>query len=340
MLSRQLLRVLVMVTILLGGGTLGYMLLEGWSVDDALFMTVITLSTVGYGEVQPLTQQGEMFTIFLIFGGVGVLAYSFSTVMDYIVAGELQGFLRRRRLAKELAKMEDHYIVCGYGRVGRQVVEELQANDIKMVVIDLDRSLGVELEQAGIPFITGDPSNDDILQLAGIDRARGLCSCLPHDATNVFVVLSARRTNPALLILSRCNMPENVEKLRIAGANHVINPYVITGRRMATHVLYPSVVEFLDIVVRRGDLELRLQEIRVAPDSELAGRSLGDAHVRMRTGVNVLAIRREGRTLNTNPGGDFVLQPNDELVCLGTAGQLIRLAQVAKDQRRQMRVAS
>jgi voltage-gated potassium channel len=337
---RQLRVVLVLVMILIVIGALGYMWLEGWGLHDALFMTVITLSTVGYGEVRPLTQAGEVFTMLLIFGGVGVLAYSFSTVTDYIVAGELQGYLRRRRTARKMARMQDHYVVCGYGRVGRQVVEELHANEIRLVVVDIDRTLGTELEQLGIPFIVGDPTDDDVLELAGIKRAAGLCSCLPNDATNVFVVLSARQTNAGLLILSRCNQPENQEKVRIAGADKVINPYVTTGRQMATQLLYPSVMEFLDVVIRRGDLELRLQEIVVGPNSGLAGRSLAEANVRTETGVNVLAVRRNKRTLDTNPGGDFIIERGDELVCLGTPEQLSSMARLADDGRRRLQLAS
>jgi len=337
---RQLRVVLLLVTVLISIGMVGYMALEGWGLHDALFMTVITLSTVGYGEVRPLTRPGEIFTIILIFGGVGVLAYSFSTVTDYIVAGELQGYLRQRRTTRKMAKMQDHYIVCGYGRVGRQVVEELHANAIRLVVIDVDRALGHELERMGIPFIAGDPTEDNMLMLAGIERAAGVCSCLPNDATNVFVVLSARKINASLLILSRCNQPENQDKLRIAGADKVINPYVTTGRQMATQLLYPSVVEFLDIVIRRGDLELRLQEIVVGAASQLAGRSLADAHIRAQTGVNVLAVRRHKRTMETNPNGDFVIQHADELVCLGTPEQLSKMAVLADDGRRRLQLAS
>lgn len=330
----------MLLAILLAGGTFGYMTLEGWDLHDALYMTVITLSTVGYGEVRPLTQPGEAFTMLMIFGGVGVLAYALSTSMDYIVAGELQGVLRRQRLTRKMAKMEDHYIVCGYGRVGRQVVDELSANAIKLVVVDIDRSLSPAVEAMGIPFIVGDPTNDDILQLAGIDRARGLCSCLPTDATNVFVVLSARQRNSNLTIIARCNQPENQEKLRIAGADTVINPYVITGRQMATQFLHPTVMEFLDVVIRRGDLELRLQEIRIANGSPLVTQTLADSHVRQRTGVTILAVRRSGQTLKTNPDGGFVLEEGDELVCLGTQSQLRQLADLARDRREGLRVAS
>lgn len=338
-LLRRLRVVLVLVMILIASGTTGYMLLEGWSLHDALYMTVITLSTVGYGEVRPLTPPGELFTILMIFGGVGVLAYSFSTVTDYIVAGELQGYLRRRRTERTITRMQEHTIICGYGRVGRQVVEELHANAVQMVVIDHDRGLAAELEPLGIPFIPGDASNDPVLVQAGLERAGGLCVCLPSDATNVFVVLSARQKRPDLFILARCNQPENQEKLRIAGANKVINPYVTTGRQMATQLLAPGVMEFLDVVVRRGDLELRLQEIVVGADSPLVARTLGEAHVRTQTGVNVLAVRRHKRTFDANPGGDFQVAAGDALICLGTLEQLNRMADLAADRRQRLRLA-
>ena len=339
LMPRQLRVVLFLLTTLLVGGTVGYMLTERWSVHDSLFMTVITLSTVGYGEVRPLTRSGEMFTMLLILGGVGVLAYSFSTTLDYIVAGELQGFLRRQRLERRIAKMQDHYIVCGYGRVGRQVVDELHANEINMVVIDSDPGVGSELDALGTLFINGDSSDDEVLAQAGLDRARGLCTCLPSDATNVFVVLSARRDHPNLFIISRCNQPENQDKLRIAGADQVINPYVITGRRMATQLLYPSVADFLDVFIRRGELELRIQEIVIGAESSMATKTLAECHVRSETGVNVLAIRRNQQTLNTNPGGELVLMVGDELVCLGTPEQLSLLAGRAGDHRRRLRMA-
>ncbi len=339
-LLRRLRMVLILLAILIAFGTGGYMTLEQWSVHDALYMTVITLSTVGYGEVRPLTQAGELFTMLMIFGGVGVLAYSFSTVTDYIVAGELQGYLRRRRTERKIAHMQEHTIICGYGRVGRQVVEELHANEVRLVVIDVDLALAAELEPMGILFVAGDASDDHVLESAGLSRAAGLCSCLPNDATNVFVVLSARQKRPDVFILSRCNQPENQDKLRIAGADKVINPYVTTGRQMATQLLYPSVMDFLDVVIRRDDLELRLQEIIVGESSSLVHNTLGDAHVRSQTGVNVLAVRRDKRTFDTNPGGDFVVEAGDALVCLGTPEQLNVMAEFAADGRRRLQVAS
>ncbi len=337
-LTDRLRFVLVMVVVLLSGGTIGYMVIEGWGWHDAFFMTVITLSTVGYGEVRPLTQVGESFTILLILLGVGGVAYTFSTLADYIVAGELNGFLRRQRMMRDIGKLRNHYIICGYGRVGQQVAQGLRANKYDVVVIDASDERVAEFDDIGIHYIIGDATSDPVLQQAGIEHASGLCTCLPNDATNVFVVLSARTFNEKLFIISRGNLPESERKLRIAGANQVINPYTITGHRMAAQLLHPSVVEFLDVIMRAGDLELRIEEIHIGQESTMNGKSLAECNVRSDTGVNVLAIRRHDGRLYTHLPADFTLHVNDTLIGLGTQPQLSRLALRAVDQRHALRM--
>lgn len=332
-LDSRLLFVIGMFVILLISGTVGYMLIEDWGWHDAFFMTVITLSTVGYGEVRPLTQMGEGFTILLILLGVGGVAYTFSTLADYIVAGELNGFLRRQRMMRDISKLRNHYIICGYGRVGQQVAQGLRANRYDVVVIDAVTDHVAEFEEQGIYYVIGDAASDPVLQQAGIEHASGLCTCLPSDATNVFVVLSARTFNPKLFIISRSNLPESERKLRIAGANQVINPYTITGHRMAAQLLHPSVVEFLDVIMRAGELELRIEEITVGETSTMKERSLADCNVRGDTGVNVLAIRRYDGQLYTHLPANFTLNIGDTLIGLGTQPQLALLAQRAADQR-------
>jgi voltage-gated potassium channel len=335
--DNRLLFVLGLVTALLLSGTIGYMVLEGWGWHDAFFMTVITLSTVGYGEVRPLTPLGESFTIVLILLGVGAVAYTFSTLADYIVAGELNGFLRRQRMMRNIGKLRNHYIICGYGRVGQQVVQGLRANNYDVVVIDAADENMTGLADNGVHYIVGDATSDPVLQQAGIEHASGLCTCLPNDATNVFVVLSARTFNPDLFIISRGNLPESERKLRIAGANQVINPYTITGHRMAAQLLHPSVVEFLDVIMRAGELELRIEEIKIGAASRMNGKSLAECNVRGDTGVNVLAIRRYDGRLYTHLPADFTLHVDDILIGLGTQPQLTRLAQRAADQRHVLR---
>ncbi|HRW04843.1 MAG TPA: NAD-binding protein [Caldilineaceae bacterium] len=334
----RLLFVVGMFVVLLLSGTIGYMWIEDWGLHDAFFMTVITLSTVGYGEVRPLTQLGEGFTIVLILLGVGGVAYTFSTLADYIVAGELNGFLRRQRMMRDISKLRRHYIICGYGRVGQQVAQGLRANKYDVVVIDAVEDHVAEFEAQGIFYVIGDAASDPVLQQAGIEHASGLCTCLPSDATNVFVVLSARTFNPELFIISRSNLPESERKLRIAGANQVINPYTITGHRMAAQLLHPSVVEFLDVIMRAGELELRIEEIKVGEKSTMNGRSLADCNVRGDTGVNVLAIRRHNGQLYTHLPAAFVLNTGDTLIGLGTQPQLSLLAQRAADERHALHV--
>jgi len=338
-LNNRLLFVLGLVVALLLGGTIGYILIEGWGWHDAFFMTVITLSTVGYGEVRPLTSWGESFTVILILLGVGGVAYTFSTLADYVVAGELNGFLRRQRMMRDISQLRNHYIICGYGRVGRQVVQGLRANQYDVVVIDASEERMAEFEEEGLHYIIGDAASDPVLEQAGIKHASGLCTCLPNDATNVFVVLSARTFNANLFIISRGNLPESERKLRIAGANQVINPYTITGHRMAAQLLHPSVVEFLDVVMRAGDLELRIEEIKIGIGSSMNGRSLMECNVRGDTGVNVLAIRRHDGRLYTHLPADFTLHVDDTLIGLGTHPQLSQLATLAGDERHALRTA-
>lgn len=329
----------MMVSGLLVVGTVGYKLLEGWSWHDALFMTVITLSTVGYGEVRPLSGVGELFTVGLILLGVGGVAYTFSTLADYFIAGELNGILRRQRMVRTISRLRNHYVICGYGRVGQQVVQGLRANQYDVVVIDSTTDHVPEFEREGIHYVIGDAASDPVLQQAGIEHASGLCTCLPNDATNVFVVLSARTFNPDLFIISRSNQPESERKLRIAGANQVINPYLITGHRMAAQLLHPSVVEFLDVIMRSGELELRIEEIKIGPASTMNGRTLAECHVRSKTGVNVLAVRRHDGKLFTYLPAEFTLETGDALVGLGTQPQLSLLAQQAADERHALRTA-
>ena len=225
--------------------------------------------------------------------------------------------------------MEGHYIICGYGRVGQSVVDGLLANRFDIVVIDGSADRIDDLEHLGVKYVIGDATDDSVLTQAGIERASGLCMCLPSDADNVFTILSARTLNPKIYIVSRCNAVESERKLRMAGANQVINPYRITGSRMAAQLLHPGAVEFLDVVMRQGELELRIEEIEIASDSSLNGQSLGEAHVRANTGVNVLGVRRADGSLYTILRAEFELHQGDGLIGLGTVDQLAALSDLA-----------
>lgn len=336
-LSRRLLVVIGLFAGLMLAGTVGYVLIEEWSWPDALFMTVITLSTVGFGEVRPLSTGGEIFTIGLIVLGVGGAAYTFSTVADYIVAGELRGVLRRQRMQKKINQLTGHYIVCGYGRVGKRVALDLKDNGAEVVLVELDAESTLSMDKHGFPHVIGDASDDVILRQAGIERAKGFCSCLPSDAENVFAVLTARTLNKSLTIIARADKVNSERKLLVAGADHVISPHSIGGHRMASQLLHPNVMEFLDVVMRQGNLELWIEEVVVHHGSDLEDHTLAEGRIRTRTGANVLAVRRPDGTTFTDPGGSFTVQYQDCFIALGTPEQLTSLADLANDSRNRLR---
>lgn len=318
---RRLVRVLLMLAAALVLGTAGYMLIEGWRLLDAVYMTVITLSTVGFTEVHPLSEAGHLFTIALITTGVSTTAYAVGTIGEYFIGGRLSGSLRRRRMQHEIDRLKGHYIVCGYGRVGRQVVDELGARDLRTVVVEPSDEAFPE-DTAGPLRIRGDATDDRSLRAAGIDRAEGLVAAAGDDATNIVVTLSARALNPGLLIVSRAIDAEAEDKLRRAGASHVVSPYRIGGEHIVTQLLHPRIIDFLDLVMHRGDLELWLEEITVAPDGPAHGRTLAETAIWGPAGVRVLAVGREGGDMITGPRGDLRLTPGDVLIALGTLDQL------------------
>jgi voltage-gated potassium channel len=328
---RRLLRVLLLLTALLVAGTGGYMVLEGWRLLDAAYMTVITLSTVGFNEVHPLSDAGHLFTIGLIITGVSTAAYAAGTIGEYVIGGRFGGTLRRQRMQHAIDRLEGHYIVCGYGRVGRQVVDELQARDQRTVVVEPSDEAHLP-EAEGPPCIRGDATDDRALRQAGIERAAGLVAVAGDDATNIVVTLSARALNPDLLIVARVIQAEAEDKLRRAGASHVISPYRIGGQRIVTQLLHPRITDFLDIVVHRGSLELWLEEITVAADGAANGRRLGETAIWGADGVKVLAVGRQSGELVTSPRQDLRLESGDVLIALGTLEQLEAARQVAGDR--------
>ncbi len=321
-----LLLLLVVVTI----GCLGYMIIEGWGFNDALFMTMITVSTVGYSTVHELSVHGQRFTIVLMLLGVGMLAYTVTILAEYVVAGELRTYLRRRHMQAEISALHNHFIVCGFGRIGRQVVETLLDEEVPLIVIERNEELLRFLEENQIPHVTGDATLDDTLQRAGIARAQGLCACLAKDADNLFIVLAAHMLAPGLSIIARANETENEAKFRVAGANAIINPYSLAGHRMASQLLQPDTVQFVEDAMRRGGLNLRIREVEVAEGSSLADRSLTELALRNRTGSSVLALRRASGELLTNPDESVCLAAGDVLICLGTEEQVAALVQIAQ----------
>ncbi len=332
-LTRRLERVLAVAILLIIVSVVGYMWIEGYPLLDALYMTVITLSTVGFGEVRPLSPLGRAFTILIILVGVGTGAYLFGTIVEYLVAGELMETWRQRRIMRALEALQEHYIVCGYGRVGEQVVTELLSLGLPCVVIDQDRTAVERCERRGLPFVEGDATEDEVLRQAGIERARGLVAVLDTDADNVFVVLSARSLNQELMIVARATTEDAERKLLKAGADRVVSPYAMAGYRIVSLLVRPHVVGFLDTAMRSQNLELWLEEIVVSPQSPLIGQTLAEADIRVHTGANVLAIIRgpDHHVVDWSP--ELRLEANDVLIVLGKQEQLEALAELARSPR-------
>ena len=328
---RSFLRIGGLVLLILTLGTLGYRWLEGYSWVDALYMTVITLSTVGFGEVYPLSQIGRVFTIGLIVLGVGTAAYLFTTLTDYIVSGELEGTLERRRRMARLRQLHQHYLIGGFSLVGEQVASELASLNLPFVVLEKDPERLARARRCGYLTVEGDPTEDEVLEEARIQQARGLVAVLDTDADNLFLVLSARTLNPRLFIVAQAVSEATEKKLYKAGADRVVSPYAMAGHRITSVLVRPYVVSFLDAALRSETLELWLEEVRVAEDSDLVGKSLAEADIRARTGANVLAIARGGEQIDWSP--TVRIQPNDVLIVLGRRDQILKIARLARDER-------
>lgn len=310
-------------------GAFGYAYIEGWSFLDALYMSVITVTTVGLTEVKELDAAGRMFTIVLVLGGVAVFSYAITTLANYLIAGELQGMLGRKRMQKQIDQLEQHYIVCGCGRMGLQVAREFRREKKPLVILDLDQAK-VDLAIAdGYLAYVGDAGDDDMLRMTGVERAKGLVTAMDSDATNLMVVLSARALNQDLFIVSRMNVESSESKLIRAGANRVLTPYGIGGRRMAQLAVRPNVVEFLEVVTHDEELELWLEDFTVAIDAHIAGCALGASNVREKTGANILALRQRTGKLMVAPTEETVLQAGDIIVALGTREQLEKLRRMS-----------
>jgi voltage-gated potassium channel len=304
-------------------GTLGYLLLEGWSLTDAIYMTVTTLATVGYGEVRPLDPSGKLFTISLIVLGVVALAASIDAVAGALVSGELQAAIRRRRMRKRLDSLQDHYVVCAYGRVGRAAVAELRAEGVPVLVVEPKPELAELLEEHGVPHLPADPTEETALHQAGIQRARGLLCAMDSDAANVFITLTARALNPALTIVARASNPASVDKLLRAGANHVVSPYDVSGRHMGVLALHPAIVDFLDMAKLAPGV--RLEEIEVRTGSPLAGKGVGETRARY-PDAQILALKRSGVAQIAVPDHDTVLGAGDLVLVLGPEQTLKTMA--------------
>ncbi|MEW5746987.1 MAG: potassium channel protein [Nitrospirota bacterium] len=326
-LRRRLIFALMLIVLIIAFGTAGYMGIEGWDFLDALYMTIITLTTVGYREIHALSPQGIAFTIMLIIGGVGTVLYALSTGAKIVLEGELQELFGRRRVEKRIKELKDHYIVCGFGRMGRIICRELKEKKVRFIVVEKQHDIAQESDD--LLIIEGDATQDDTLRDAGIERARGLISVLPTDAENLFVVLSARGMNPGLLIVARAGEEGSEQKLLRAGANRVISPYHIGGLRIAHTVLKPAVVDFIEFATKSGNIDLQMEEITIKEGSRLVGLSLDECGIGRELGIIIVGIRRASGEMKFNPTFRTTIKAGDTLIALGEISKLGTLEEMA-----------
>jgi len=307
-------------------GTLWYALVEGWSWSDAAYMTVITLATVGYGEIHPMGDRGRLFTIALIFMGVIGIGYIVNRLTEALIEGYFQEGIKRRQFHRLLDSLNSHYILCGFGRTGRQIALEFEAEGISFVVIDSDPDSIKEAQDLNCVVVQGDATLDEILLTAKIEQAVCLVAALPSDAENLYTVLSAKTLNPHIRAIARASSEEAIQKLQRGGADAVVSPYITGGRRMATAALRPEVMHFVDGMITGKNRSFYMEEFLIDPQiCPFVGQSLRETNLRSQTGALVLAIRRYDGTLLGGPTGDTLLQAGDLLICMGTTSQLRRL---------------
>ena len=319
----------VLLSLMVLAGTAGYMIIEGWSAWDAFYMTIISLTTVGYREVHPLSRMGEAFTTVLLVGGVGTVLYSFTLLGARVIEGTLHNPWERRRVLHMLEQLENHFIVCGYGRIGAIVVDDFERQHVPYVVIERDPTRLQILRETGRLVVEGDASSEEVLTKAGVGRARGLIAAVSTDAENVYAILSARLMQPSLYIIGRAESDESARKLQKAGADRVISPYQIGGLHMAQLALRPAVVEFVQLATSSEFMDLSMEQVEVRADGPLAGQTIVGANLRQGFGVIVVGIRRASGRMEFNPASDARMDAGDSLVLLGTTEQLGQLARHA-----------
>ena len=331
-LPKRLVVTLGLAVGLLGIGTLGYRWIEGehWSHFDGFYMTAITLTTIGYGETHPLSDRGRAFTVLLAYSGIFTLAYFASELVRAVVTGEMRASVGRQWVDDQLANLSGHTIVCGYGRMGRIVCDQLERQQKRFAVVDTEPDLLKELPfKYGLP-IHGDASSDDLLRKAGIERARALITVVGSDSANLYITLTARLLAPKLLIVARAEEEEAEAKLRKVGANKVISPYLAGGHRAVQAVYRPTVLQFMEMAARPEFLDLMIEEVRIASDSTLVGKTLSASRLHQDLGVLVVGIKQPEGELLYNPHGEVIIEANTIVLALGQQQQLERLENLAK----------
>jgi voltage-gated potassium channel len=320
-------------------GTAGFHLIEGWSLADSLYMTVMTVTTVGYGPPLPLSPAGRDFAIFFMIVGVGTVGYLLSTAVQALVQTEIVAAYGQRRRHREMSKLKDHYIICGAGRVGSRIVREIQRAGIAFVAIENDAQKAAALDLADAQLLVGDATLEETLREAGVERARGLVACLPDDAENLYVVLTARDLNRDMHIVARAVEEQAEPKLIRAGASRVVAPTIIGSHRMAQALMQPAVADFMDSIAAEN-LDLAFEQVEVSAASPLAGHKLKSLPIRSELDIVVAAIRRRGGEMVFNPSADSRIEVGDMLIAIGRASSLAELVTLARGATGESKVQS
>lgn len=326
--GRKLLFSILLVLALTGIGTLGFMVLEGWNLIDSFYMTVTTLTTVGFGEVHELDTKGKLYTIILIVTGIGFFLYVIRSFVDFLIEGRIMVILGRKRLNKKIGSLKNHYIICGYGRIGRVLCRHLRNRIDQLVVIDNRPDFETIKREPGVIYISGDATEETTLVRAGIQKAKGLVAVLGTDADNVFLVLTARQLNPGLYITARAGYRGSKLKLKAAGADHVESPYEMGAASMAHRIIRPTVTSFLDLAFTYQRKDIQMEEIPVDDASKLNGVSLQDSGIRQNYNLIIIAIKKKDNSMRFNPSFETVLNGGDTVIAVGEEQNLKKLAAV------------
>jgi voltage-gated potassium channel len=335
-LTRRFLFIAASIATTLTIGTIGFTVIAGYPPFDAFYMTLTTMTTVGYGEIHPLSRAGRIFNSFLIFFGVTTIFIAIGAMTQTIIEMELGDVLGKRRTKRMIDKLKDHYIICGFGRVGRGAAMELAHAGVPFVVVDIDPTRAERAMLAGMLAVAADSTRDETLRLVGIDRARGLVAALSSDADNLFVLLSAKGLNPGIYVATRA-AEEGAEEMRRAGADSVFAPYALTGHRLAQALLRPHVVQFLDFATNDVGEDITIEQVRVAADSEMVDKTIREMQIRKEVGVIVLAIRSASGSMLFNPPPDTPVRGTDHLIVMGRAENLRALESLLAGGRRNSR---
>jgi voltage-gated potassium channel len=319
--KQRIIRPIIAIIGVISFGTIGYSVIEKWNLFDSLYMTIITLTTVGFEEVHVLSGAGRAFTIVLMLSGVGAMLYALGVAARVLIEGEIREIFGRKKLSKTIEKLKDHYIICGYGRMGKIICREMKENEAAFVVIEKLPDVLASMNENILVF-HGDATQDSVLRDAGIEKARGLISVLSSDADNLYVVLSARGLNPNLKIVVRAVEEGSRQKLLRAGADNVISPYYIGGIRIAHTVLKPAVVDFMEFATRSKNLDLQIEEIQIKDKSDIIGKGLDECGIRRELGIIIVAIKKMSGEMEFNPTSTSLIKQGDILIAMGETKQL------------------